>query len=222
MPLTARPISTNNRYAVLVDDESNITDMPVPIQRSQAIRIPPIVVFDTTYQEIMTALNHANIPQTEYKLKYISIGIGVQTLTTDSHKKALEILKTTKPCFSHYLASEKTIKFVLSGLPEFDIKFLEEGLKVQEIPFSEVKMMTLTTRSVHRAKYLVYFPPNSISLNQLRETLYINNVAVWWEKYVTAYNGPTQCNNCQVYGHGAKKCYSPPRLRRRTFLSRMR
>lgn len=206
MPLRAQPITNTNRYALLVDDNE-----PAVAQRSPAKRVPPIVVFETSYQEIVTTLNQINLPQSEYKLKFLSVGIRIQTKTIDSHKNALEALKTLRPCYSFGIESEKLVKFVLTGLPEFNIEYLKEGLTAEGIPFTDVKQMTLIKRSIHRAKYLVYFEPNTITLTQLREIPHIHNVTVHWEKYAGARIRPTQCNNCQLYGHGAKNCYSPPR-----------
>lgn len=54
----------------------------------------------------------------------------------------------------------------------------------------------------------MYFARNSVTLNQLKDIKSLQNVIVKWSPYVA---GPTQCNNCQLYGHGNKHCHLTPR-----------
>lgn len=61
------------------------------------------------------------------------------------------------------------------------------------------------------ALFLVYFNNNSMTLQNLRKVKYVLNVSVSWKPYQQARNGPTQCNNCQLYGHGNKNCQLQPR-----------
>lgn len=67
------------------------------------------------------------------------------------------------------------------------------------------------TRFQGQASYIVYFANNSIRLSDLNKIETVHSVMVTWHPYVSARNGPTQCNNCQIYGHGARNCFSPPR-----------
>lgn len=198
------PIQTPNQSALMVDN-----DHSKPDAERHPSRIPPIIVFETTYQELVNALDRVSLPKSEYKLKFVEIGIRVLTQTIDGHQKALEALKAIKPCFSHLLASEKLQKFILNGLPELEIDYLREGLRAAGIPFADVKQMTLQIRNVHRAKYLVYFEPNKVRLDELKATPYIHNVSVSWQKYCGPRSRPTQCNNCQLYEHMANDVQCP-------------
>lgn len=61
------------------------------------------------------------------------------------------------------------------------------------------------------ALFLVYFANKSIKLQELRSNKYILNVVISWSPYIPSKKGPTQCNNCQLHGHGSKNCNLPPR-----------
>lgn len=207
----APEIVTFNRYAELSDNEN---DEPiVQTTKPQITKIPPIVVEQMTFETIKETMSKIGIPTTAYCTKYISIGIKIFMRDIDNYRKALTELKTLKKIgFTHDIPSEKTLKFVLSGLPEFPIEYLKEGLQEHKLRILDIKIMNLKrTRYEGQANYIVYFPNNSISLSELNKIGTVHSVIVKWRPYVSARNGPTQCNNCQIYGHGAKNCFSPPR-----------
>lgn len=69
--------------------------------------------------------------------------------------------------------------------------------------------MTTKNENPNHALYLVYFLDNAITLQELSKAKYILSVVVKWARYIHARNGPTQCNNCQLYSHGIKNCHLP-------------
>lgn len=209
MKTITNPVSTQNRYAVLSDDEEEATSSQVVAAKK--IKIPPIVTINMTMSSIKAALN--SIKVSNYHVKYMSIGIKIITYSTDDYKKTVKKLKQDKNhFFSHDIPSESTTKFILSGLPDFDIEEVKEGLINEDIAFLDVKKMQIkNARYQDEARYIIYFANKTITLNDLKRKPYILRVRIRWQKYVSSRNGPTQCNNCQLYGHGAKNCNTPPR-----------
>lgn len=208
--MSSTPLSTLNRYASLSDsDDEYVAAQSATTSRKQ--QIPPIVVKNMTHQMIKESLSKAQI--TNFHLKYISIGIKIYINTLTDFNLAKEVLKSEKrDFFTHDVPSEATTKVVLTGLPDFEIPYVKEGLTHANITFMDVKKMTLNRRRYDdEAKYIVYFPNKEIKISDLKKTQYVHNVRVVWQKYIGARNGPTQCNNCQLYGHGAKNCNSPTR-----------
>lgn len=103
------------------------------------------------------------------------------------------------------------MKFVLSGLPDFTVDEVKTGLQLSNIQFVDVKKMR--TKGDHKdyALYLVYFANKSTKLSELKTCKYLLNIVVSWSPYIASRKGPTQCNNCQLHGHGSKNCNLPPR-----------
>lgn len=204
-------IPTFNRYADLSDNANESTI--VPPTKPNRPKIPPIVVEKMTFNTIKETMNQIGIPTTAYYTKYISIGIKILISDIENYKKAIKALTESKQIgFTHDIPSEKTVKFVLSGLPEFPIDYVKQGLEENDLKFVDIKLMNLKLkRYEQQASYIVYFENKSIRLSDLSKIESVHNVMVTWHPYVSARNGPTQCNNCQLYGHGARNCFSPPR-----------
>lgn len=96
------------------------------------------------------------------------------------------------------IPSQKTTKFVLS-------------VHSTNINFLDVKKMNTKRESDSFALYLVYFNNKTVKLQELKQIKYVLNVVIKWQPYIPSKNGPTQCNNCQLHGHGSKNCSLPPR-----------
>lgn len=201
-------LRTHNRYADLTDNESEID--PAIIAPITKTKIPPIVTINMKYTNIKTLMSTINI--TEYSLKYISMGIKIFCNSLEDHKKTIEYLKTTNTeFFTHDIPSAKTTKFVLSGLPEMPIDDIKNELTASNIPFIDIKKMHTKNDHNDYALYLVYFSNKSIKLNELKQIKYLLNVVITWNPYIPSKRGPTQCNNCQLHGHGSKNCHLPSR-----------
>lgn len=218
-PKTSRQTNTNspktavnvsNTYAVLTDnDDENIMNNS-DSKKSKTVKIPPIICIDAKYNEMVALLKAAKIDS--YSLKYISMGIKVFCTSLSDFESARNSLKNSKiQHFTHDVPSQKSQKFVLAGLPNFPIDEVKGALREMQIDVCDVKKMKTKFESENYALYLLYFNNSTVTLQSLRKIKYILNVAVSWKPYQQARNGPTQCNNCQLYGHGNKNCHLEPR-----------
>lgn len=91
------------------------------------------------------------------------------------------------------------------------IEDVKAGLSEAKIEFTDVKVMRTKNDNPNHVFFLVYFANKSITLQALNQTKFILHIVVKWSTYIQARNGPTQCNNCQLYGHGVKNCHLPPK-----------
>lgn len=200
---------TSNMYAILTDKEEE-TNTAALTRGRRKLKIPPIITTTLTHRDICELIKQLNI--NNFQIKYMSIGIKTLFESIEDYNTFIDILKESKTnFFTHDIPSEKSTKFVLSGLPEFDINYIKEGLTEANVPFHEVKKMNIKIKRFdQQALYLVYFTQN-IKLSDLKKSKSVLNVIVDWRPYTVSRNGPTQCNNCQLYGHGEKNCWLPPR-----------
>lgn len=199
--------TTFNAYAKLTDNEDEIDIQSSPIIK---IKIPPIVVINMKHDQIKNFMEKSSI--TDYNLKYISLGIKVLCKSIEDFHTTTKNLKQIKiEYFTHDIPSEQTTKFVLSGLPNFPIEQIKEGLTTANIQFLDVKKMHTKREHEDFALFLIYFKNKSMKLQDLKQIKYILNVVVQWQPYIPSKNGPTQCNKCQLHGHGSKNCTLTPR-----------
>lgn len=104
----------------------------------------------------------------------------------------------------------KPIKIVLKGLFVITVDELKTHLKNVNVSPEDIKIMKLkNTRYTNQANYLLYFKKSSVSINDLKKIRAVNNIIVSWEYYKHT-SRPTQCNNCQLYGHGGSNCKLSP------------
>lgn len=203
---TTKPnVNTSNTYAILTDNEDeNITDKNEP-KKAKAVKVPPLICIDAKYNDIMQLITGENIKN--FNLKCISLGIKVFCSSLVDFEIVRGKLSTQKiQYFTHDVAVNKTQKFVLSGLPNFPIDDIKTALQELDVPTIDIKKMKTKSSNENYALYLVYFNNNSTNLQSLRKVKYVLNVVVDWKPYYQARNGPTQCSNCQLYGHGNKNC----------------
>lgn len=207
---TTVSVNTFNKYADLTDNESEINSNTTTPVINRKVKIPPIVAINMEQNEIKKIMDDLKI--INFNLKYISLGIKILCDSLDEYSKVISTLKIMKKEFySHDIPSQQTSKFVLYGLPELSIDEVKDGLHVQNLHFADVKKMRTKNDSKDYALFLVYFPYKSIKLQDLKTKKHVLNVIVNWKPYTTSRSGPTQCNNCQLHGHGAKNCGLPPR-----------
>lgn len=212
IPIAKKPaVNTSNSYAILTDnDEENVVDNNITSRKTKAVKIPPIVCIDAKYNDMMNLIKASKIE--DFSLKYISMGIKVFCTTLADFETVRNTLKNNQvQHFTHDVSSSKSQKFVLSGLPNFPIEDVKTALQQENLGIIDVKKMKIRSENENYALFLVYFNNNSTTLQCLRKVKYILNVAVGWKPYQQARNGPTQCNNCQLYGHGNKNCLLQPR-----------
>lgn len=60
--------------------------------------------------------------------------------------------------------------------------------------------------------YLLYFQrKDNIKIENLRNITGLFNIKVNWKYYSSKSHGPTQCSNCQDFGHGIENCHLKPK-----------
>lgn len=218
---TSSNVSTYNLYAPL-DDENTSNDNNdsnnnnnsannTSTKSSHKIKIPPIIVTDCRYNEIISILKALNVVDA-YSLRVMSIGIKISVNCNATHKLLCEYLSSSKRKFyTHDLSKQK--KIILAGLPILDLNVLKTGLLDADIDCDNIIQMKIkNTKYADHALYLVYFSENkNINLNQLKKVKYIFHTVIRWDRYISNRGGPTQCRNCQLYGHGMRNCHLDPR-----------
>lgn len=217
-PPTTQPlagVSTNNRYEILSNtpNTEGAPATPVHMNAKRAntkAHIPPIVLLDMKLHTIHSTMQSLKVEKTKYFVKFMSIGTKLTLTNIVDYKKTRDYLTATKKhFFTHDIPEDKTQKFVLSGLYDMDTDTVKQQLIDADVHCIEVKRMK--TKNANSCLFLVYFADKAINLDTLKQTRAIGNVIVKWARYITTKNGPTQCNKCQIYGHGSKNCNLPPR-----------
>lgn len=209
---TSAGVSTQNRFSVLnqasTSKSNTSTVLPNNIQKKN--RIPPIVTLDISLNVIVKMMSDLHINKKNYLIKYMSIGTKISLDNNNNFQIVKDYLKAIKtPFFTHDIDAEKTKKFVLSGLHDIQTSEIKLLLAEQNIKCLDVKKMN--TKSDYKCLYIVYFDDKTMKLDTLQKIKSLDNIIVKWSNYIVAKNGPTQCNNCQLYGHGIKNCNLPTR-----------
>lgn len=172
----------------------------------------PIVVGSQHYNQIISTLNQHKI--TEYTLKLTSIGIRITLSDIDQYNFLLQVLKSPTHALRYFTHDnkEKPLKIVLKGLatqPNFNN--IKDALAEINLSTVDIKQMTIKKPSFpNQANFLIYFPKAATNINDIRKIKKIGNVSVTWENYRST-NGPTQCHNCQMFGHGSRNCTLAPK-----------
>lgn len=168
-PTTSTP--TFNPYAELTDNESEIEIQTAPTVK---LKIPPIVVINMQHSQITSFMQKIVI--INYNLKYISLGIKILLNTISDFNITINNLKLIKAeYFSHDIPSQKTTKFVLSGLPNLTIEQVKQGLTSANLKFVDVKKMRTRHERDDFALFLVYFDNKVIKLQELKQIKYVFN-----------------------------------------------
>lgn len=193
-------VSTRNKFTKLAkSDKRPITVVPKTAQEKLPV---PITVTDTNLNidEVLKPLNIA------YKIKIISIGKKVFVESPDDRKTIIDAFQKTKvPCFTHPTNEEKIFKVVLSGLPSIDLDELKENIQLTN-NLTPIKIIPLTSGK-ENILYLLHFNKNEVTLNDLRKINVVFSHIIKWLPYKSRKQGPTQCYNCGMFGHGASLCH---------------
>lgn len=124
-----------------------------------------------------------------------------------AHDNIITTLKNEFIEFHTYERKEdKKPKIVLKGLPLLPTDDIhEELIKYKVNPLSIHLIRAKNNTNVNQATYLITL--NSINkLKQTKNIKYLCNMIIEWDRYKKS-NKPTQCYNCQSFGHGSNNCY---------------
>lgn len=193
------------------------TTAPTPaanniINNAPKAKIPPIVVGNQFYEQLINLLNKYKV--TQYTLKLTSIGIRINLSEIDAYKTLLTALKSPTDGLNFYTHDlfDKPLKFVLKGLPvQQNFDQIINKLASINLVADDIKQMTVKAPAfTNQALYIVYFKKGSTHINDLKKITNIDNIAVNWQSYRSP-KGPTQCHNCQMFGHGSRNCSLAPK-----------
>lgn len=202
-------LTTSNRFSSLVNNSKSPSTSAIAT-KSPKPNVPPIVITNMDFLAIRQLLEAANVDKSRYFIKYMSVGTKILLRNCDDYKNTLsELNKNKTPFFTHDIPSEKTTKFVLSGLHDMPPEEIKCALNESKIVCHDIKKMR--TKNKDQCLFLVYFPLKAITINDLKNIKSILSVVVKWTPYIASKKGPTQCNNCQLYGHGNRNCHLLPR-----------
>lgn len=146
----------------------------------------------------------------------MSIGIKV----TVSNIKDYDVLnnyvienKATYKTFTYNMRHKTPIKIVLLDLPILNTDEIKHEINrlvsTKQLVCENVQLMKSRKQKYDEyALYLLNFNRQHFDFNALKSITGIFNVKVRWSSYKRR-SGPTQCSNCQIFGHGNNNCNLP-------------
>lgn len=208
----AANIPTMNSFDQLeemdIDSQTNATAqrMRPPLkQKADALSIKskPIVAFKTTNEVIQRYLKEIDVKC--YMSKLGKDSYKIQPNNIADKKRVCEKLTACNVEHHTYTeTSDRKSMYVLKGLDAMEPLAVEALLLDNEILVSKV---TPLSKSSDYPSYLVSFEKSAITLNELtnRHSI-LGYTKVKWEKLQERNRRPTQCRNCQAWGHAASNC----------------
>lgn len=175
--------------------------------------IPPIVIFNV--EKVTDVINHIHtavhdIDKSKLRIKLTQFGTKVFLDTTEHFKVVRNYLREKNINFyTHTLPEEKTIKFVVYGVPSDTTKDEILGsLAEYNLYATDAKPLNIKKpRYNNHANFIIYFKESDhITLNQLNTVRGIRNCSVTFRRFSKNELGPTQCTKCLSYGHGKSNC----------------
>jgi hypothetical protein len=219
-------LNSNNRFYTLSGgDESDWEDVPNnakrrktktkngnQVQPQKSTKPPPLVVLHTNTKELQAELAALGIKDFEMRMAGDSTRIFCKN-NEDYEKVKKNFIDNTRAFFTHSLKEDQLSKFVLSGLPKMTDDEVKDALTMAgKTPKMVKTMQTRSARSEHHALYLVFFmKKDRTRLRDLHEISVVSHMRVRWANYENKRAGPSQCSNCQRFGHGALHCHAIPR-----------
>lgn len=211
-PDRAPTVSENDSHNLPSNDEVKPSGSQ-PTQRqedSEMDRLPPIVVTGTSLEYVRHLIAATGV--IHYTANTTTNAITVFVTNTKDFKAILDTFKQHRiNCFTHQLPEARTTKVMVRGLPETDVEDIAEALAAFNIRPITIKTIRMPPQQFHRqAKYLLHFPKESITLDELRQVRHVNHHRVYFDLH-TRQRVPMQCKNCQKYGHGQANCFRTPK-----------
>lgn len=115
--------------------------------------------------------------------------------------------------FTHTLKNEQKIKFVLYGLHPVTTEELK--LELNTYPLEIKKLNIKNVKFENQTIYLLYFTKASkTQLSELKKIRSLFHIIVKFDYFKNKRTGPTQCANCQSFGHGQEYCFKMPQCMR--------
>lgn len=202
-----------NRFEVLndiKDDDAQRTSQSEQPKTSSKEKIPPITLSKNQYNEVCKLMS--NLKVKDYSVKFMSIGLRIQLSAMADYKRVCEaFIESNVKFFTHESRENMPLKVVLKGLYSMETTELSTILSEVNVVCEDIKVLKFKRQSFNdQSHYLLYVKKGTTNINELRKIRAVNNVCVTWE-YFRRPSGPTQCRNCQLYGHGTKHCHLNPK-----------
>lgn len=230
-------IMLSNRFNPLAnyDDDESAMDLQDPesstngasAKENVEVKVkkpPPIEIFGKKLSEIKQKISSTTgvTCEVQYRLTVLKSDRGVRetikvyTQNDDDYKAIKQMCETEKLQFhTHPLPGERRVKICLYGLCDMKVDDIKSELKKYfNTPPADIK--TILPRNGHTGEsriYVLYFrKSDAVKVSDLRATVTgLFNLRVRFEYFSPRKFGPTQCSNCQDYGHGAENCFHSPR-----------
>lgn len=204
----------SNRFDVLPEVNTSVTQNTQVIKNPENKKkayVPPIVIQGMQLSKLNEILNSHKI--NDYKIKLISVGIKLTLKDLSEYSTITAVLKKLESEFFSYSNSDTNpLKIVLTGLPKFESDDIKDELVsagVDKDFILEVVPLKPNGKSynIHEnTNYLIKFDKSKVKLHDIKKIKYLFNVVIRWFPHVSSRKGPTQCRNCQMYGHGTSHC----------------
>lgn len=113
--------------------------------------------------------------------------------------------------FTYTPKQDRYVKFCMYGLWEMPIDEVTAELNFKSISPVLIKQLTLKDKRYDgEAIYSLYFKRSqNVRLADLRNITGLFNVVTRFQFYKNKNKDPTQCSNCQQFGHGTQNCFRP-------------
>lgn len=174
---------------------------------------PPIVVQNVKMAELQTKLaTLADDIRSKTRVRITQEGAKIYTDDDVTHATVMKLCSENKwHGFSYTPKKDRFVKFCLYGLWQMPVEALLEELKSKQIPPTQIRQMTIKKkRFEEEAIYILYYKRSqNIRMDNLRSVVGLFNVVVRFKYYKNLSGQPTQCSNCQMFGHGGQNCFNP-------------
>lgn len=171
-------------------------------------KVKPIIIENTTYETLKRTINDLKINCHFQKMRAPG---SFKVLSKTTKEKDLLMEKLSSKNHSYHTYAEQNVRemeFVLINFEYYKPEKVQELLKAEGIQATRVNFLRNDTNN---PIYKVAFAKGT-TLNELtQQNQYVDNLKVKWEKLINREKFPTQCKNCQYWGHTKKYCHHPYR-----------
>jgi arsenate reductase-like glutaredoxin family protein len=212
-----------NRFSPLSDNEEDWKDVKnnpkrrkqnsnnTTVQPKNPSKPPPLVILHTNAKQLQTEVSALGVKDFTMRMTSESTRIFFNN-NEDYAKVKKNFIENKKAFFTHSLKEDQLSKFVLSGLHKMTDDEVKQAVSQAGKTPTLVKTMRTRVQNTNHALYLIFFlKKDKVKLRDLQEISVVNYMRVRWSNYENKRAGPSQCANCQRFGHGSTHCHANPR-----------
>ncbi|KFM67576.1 Nucleic-acid-binding protein from transposon X-element, partial [Stegodyphus mimosarum] len=221
------PLKATNQFNALQEENLGANKMdddsaPPPPTFSQpkkfAGKIPPLVITKAINMKDFRKDLKERLLIEKLEIKNEAGNSVIKLNTVDDYRKVQQKLESEGiPFHTFMLNSDKCNRVVIKGLTtDYEADEIKEELEINKIPVIKVKPITRMRDGIATQLPIFYAEtPRTDEGKKIWEIRYLFDHKI----NVKAYRGrpgPTQCFNCQRYGHTQSACHNEPRCVRCT------